>query len=184
MTSLSERSCFKITFINGNSITIPDSLACDLAQKKVIALKFSDNQGWSSLGMSEIGKRERDYDDVSLYKSRQASSSSSMSQSFLREDSLAMELSIFFLAFLVFRRRTNCKTSSRDASETSSISLKISSFLLINHLFVFLNCSLLPWERQCRSCVNVLLPGNQFLSQRIQPGLERLEIFELDSERD
>src|SRR3989338_933616 len=69
-----------------------------------------------------------------LYKFRQASSSSSLNQSFLREDSLATEMSNLSLIFLVLSNRTNSKTASSDASGTCSISFRISSFLLINHL--------------------------------------------------
>src|SRR5713226_2164371 len=137
MAPLPERSCFKIAFIYYDSVAISDSLACDLTQKEIITLKCSHNQGRPSLGMAQIRKRERDYNNISLYKSRQASSSPSLNQSFLREDSLAIELSDFSLMFLVLSNRTNSRTSSRDASGTCSISFRISSFLLINHPCLF-----------------------------------------------
>src|SRR3989338_4392067 len=79
----------------------------------------------------------RNNNDITFHKFRQASSSSGFSQSFLREDSLAIAVSNLSFTIFVFRKRTKSNISSRRGSGTCSISLASNSFLLM--VFTSLN---------------------------------------------
>jgi hypothetical protein len=74
-------------------------------ENNVIAIRCGDDKGRAFLGATQIRERKQDDNDIALYKSAHASSSSGRSQSFFREDSLASAFSeVIFPDFFFFAR--------------------------------------------------------------------------------
>jgi hypothetical protein len=105
VTLLPERSRRKIRFTNKNCIPVCYQPAGYLAENDIIAIRCCDDKGRAFLGAAQIRERKQDNNNVALYKSAHASSSSGRSQSFFREDSLASAVSeIIVPAFFFFAR--------------------------------------------------------------------------------
>ena len=105
-------------------------LDSDLAQNHVIALQRGEDQGWSPLRLTEAGEWKVQDDDVALYKSPQAESSSGLSQSLAREVSAASTGTAASECASLMARR-NARSLSRSRSGKRSSSRVISSRLPI-----------------------------------------------------
>ncbi len=88
VTRLAEVALFKVIVGDQDGNPVTHGLARDLSQEKIVSTKVCQHQSGSSFRLREIREGERDYYDVTSYKSRQAASSSGLSQSFAKEASL------------------------------------------------------------------------------------------------
>ena len=89
------------------------------------------NKGRSALGLTQVRGREGYDNDITFYKFFHASSSSGLSQSLDREDSLIVAISSFSRTTFAFRKWTKSRTSGRRESGTSSISFISNSFVFM-----------------------------------------------------
>lgn len=86
---LPRRAGVKIGNVQANGLLIPDVSTGDLAEDDIIAAECRENQSRPTPGLGQIREGKRHDDDIALYKSCQASSSSGRSQSLARLRSLA-----------------------------------------------------------------------------------------------
>ena len=110
---LFQAPALKVVLFKRNGIPVPDGLARYLAKNDVIAFKGCNDQGGAAFGLGQIGEGKWYNNDIALYKPCQASSSWGMSQSFLKDDSLAMAASSFSRSIFDLRKWTKSSTSSR-----------------------------------------------------------------------
>ncbi len=88
IAGLSECSLLEISFQEGDGIAVPYILGSNLQHDIIIALDARKYQGRPPFGMAQVGKWEREDDNIAFYKSSHAESSSSLSQSFAKPGSL------------------------------------------------------------------------------------------------
>lgn len=121
---LSECSLLEISFQEGDGITVPYILGSNLQHDIIIALDARKYQGRPPFGMAQVGKWEREDDNIAFYKSFHAESSSSLSQSFAKPGSLNSALLVSPSS-----RRTNL-TKARIVSSLLSGAWDIRSWII------------------------------------------------------
>jgi len=99
----------------------------------IMAPKIGHPLKWDFLLLITVIMRLSLLYHITSYKCCQASSSSGSSQSFLKEDSLAVVISNLSFPFLCLRNLMKSITSSKSSSGVSSISRKRISFELIKN---------------------------------------------------
>ena len=123
-----ECSLCKLHVGDADGVAIPDLLARDLAEDEIVPTRCRDNKSRAPLHRREIREGKRYNDNIALYKSLHASSSSGRSQSFRSAGSLARAVSGAAFRRRDLRYRMKSSTSPYVRGGRSFNSLMISSF--------------------------------------------------------